>query len=285
MINTELIDKYFDGSMTAEEMEGFEQTLSTDPLLNNEFQFQKEIVDGIKLARKNELKSTLNAIDVSGIASSSTIWNAKTISAAAIITVGGVIAYMMIPNNNEIDNNNPQAIIENTAPVSIEISETESTPEVTEAPIIDKNVSKKETPNLNSSAKEEENINIEIIDDFGDYEDNEINHAIVPENFMNGKGSFDHATIEVITNSSKKKYSFHYQVKDNKLFLYGEFENIYEVLEFKNDTENDLFLYYGNKYYDINETENNIVPLTEMTVEETTELKQKIHNSNEAKSQ
>ncbi|MDH5365433.1 MAG: hypothetical protein OEW67_00480 [Cyclobacteriaceae bacterium] len=291
MINTELIDRYLGGEMTAEEMTGFEQTLSTDPLLNKEFLFQKEIVDGIKLARKRELKNTLNTIDITG-GTSSSIWNAKTVT-AAIVTVGGILTYMMFPINEQNTEGAIPKVIENTSTEyeSQKKSEVEIiniTPTVSDNTITNHIKADDESQEVFTKKEIKEDVeivNTDVMDDFGDFEEDKLNHADAPENFMNDKGAFEHSTIKVEINNNKKKYSFHYQLKDNTLFLYGNFTKIYEVLEFKNNSENDLFFYYNNKYYDINENQNSITLLEEMTLEETTDLKQKIYNGNEAKSQ
>ena len=47
MENTELIDKYLSGEMAEGEMMSFEQTISADPLLKKEFEFQESIVEGL----------------------------------------------------------------------------------------------------------------------------------------------------------------------------------------------------------------------------------------------
>lgn len=287
MINTELIDKYFDGGMTAEEMLGFEQTLSTDPLLNKEFLFQKEIIDGIKLARKNELKNTLNAIDITGGISSS-IWNAKTISAAIVITIGGVMTYMMLPVNDQKTKVITPIIIEEASTKKeskTEIDNIDITPTVSKSNITNHQQLKDEKDQTDFRDEEIKIENTDVMDDFGDFEEDKLNHAEAPENFMNDKGAFEHATIEVVISNNKKKYSFHYQLKNNTLFLYGDFTKVYEVLELKANTKNDLFFYYDDKFYDINENQISVTLLEEMTLEETTNLKQKIYNSNDAKSQ
>ena len=110
MENIELIDKYLSGRMSDGEMMEFEQTLSADPLLNKDFEFQQAIVEGVKTARVNELKASLNAIDVSGLTSTTSFWSVKTITAATIIIVGGVTSYFML--NKTSDNDNTSVAVE-----------------------------------------------------------------------------------------------------------------------------------------------------------------------------
>jgi hypothetical protein len=65
--------------------------------------------------------------------------------------------------------------------------------------------------------------------------------------------------IEAGINGNNGKYNFHYQFKDNKLFLYGVFEkNLYELMEFFSNNKRTLFLYYKENYYLLNEDDNKI---------------------------
>ena len=60
----DLIDAYLNGEMTDQEAIEFENQLQKDPLLENEFQWQHDIVNSIRDFRQAELKATLNAVDV-----------------------------------------------------------------------------------------------------------------------------------------------------------------------------------------------------------------------------
>jgi len=288
MDNLELIDKYLNGEMSGSELTLFEQSLNVDPLLKKEFEFQKDIVNGIKSARAKELKTKLDAVDVSGTINPSSILNLKTIGIAAAI-IGGIIIYASIENKTT-ENSASTPIEEN---IAIEEAVALDNDEGLDNKIITgRSYNKTDKIITNPTAitkknKEEDIIakNSDVSDDFGDFEDEEENHSLAPDNFMLDKGMFDQSSIEVEINNDKKKYSFHYQLKDGKLLLFGEFNEIYEVLEFKNNIKNDFIFYYNNKYYDIDENQSVITPLVEMTVEETTELKIKINGNNDAKSQ
>ena len=60
----DLIDAYLNGEMIDQEAIEFENQLQKDPLLENEFQWQHDIVNSIRDFRQAELKATLNAVDV-----------------------------------------------------------------------------------------------------------------------------------------------------------------------------------------------------------------------------
>lgn len=293
MENTELIDKYLSGGMSEGEIQQFEQTLSADPLLKKDFEFQQSIVDGIKTVRLNELKASLNTIDVSGLITTTTIWSVKTITAVAVISIGGIASYFFMNENattipptldvEEINNPQSESVVEEINTNEINELDVNSKPEQTEQP---KLTTEHKTPiSFNLKNEDDAARSSEVNDDFGDFEEDNINQSTAPVNYMISKGEFEHATIDVVISNTKKKYSFHYQIKDNTLFLYGTFENIYEVLEFKHGEKNDLYFFYNSLFYDIKESQVSIAPLEEMTVEETMELKQKINSGNAAKSQ
>ncbi|HTF18863.1 MAG TPA: hypothetical protein VK658_12365, partial [Chryseolinea sp.] len=97
------------------------------------------------------------------------------------------------------------------------------------------------------------------------FEPSEETKAIEPATASDsGKGAAGVVTtpsiaIEAGINGNNGKYNFHYQFKDNKLFLYGVFEkNLYELMEFFSNNKRTLFLYYKNNYYLLNEDDNKI---------------------------
>ena len=103
MSNIENIDSYLDGSMSQSDRTLFEQSLESDPGLKREFDFQKNLVDGIKEARRLELKTRLNSIDVSGLSSGSGL-SAGTITAGVVITAGLIIGgYYMFKDSSAED--------------------------------------------------------------------------------------------------------------------------------------------------------------------------------------
>jgi len=70
--------------------------------------------------------------------------------------------------------------------------------------------------------------------------------------------------IEIISN--KRKYPFHYQVIEGRLLLYGDFsEEPYELLEISINSEKELYLFFKDKYYEIEETASEATPLQPVT--------------------
>jgi hypothetical protein len=61
---------------------------------------------------------------------------------------------------------------------------------------------------------------------------------------------------------TNKKYNYHYQFKDGKLFLYGPFEKeLYEIMEFFNEEKRTLFLYHNENYYLLKDNSTSLKPL------------------------
>lgn len=66
MSNFELIDDYLSNRLNGSEKEAFEKQLENDPSLKSDLDFQKQIIEGIRTARANELKSMLSKVPVGG---------------------------------------------------------------------------------------------------------------------------------------------------------------------------------------------------------------------------
>jgi hypothetical protein len=70
----------------------------------------------------------------------------------------------------------------------------------------------------------------------------------------------------VVETANDKRYNFHYQFKNEKLYLYGAFErNLYEIMEFFSDNKRTMFLYYKDNYYLLNEENDRVKALTPIT--------------------
>ena len=63
MTNPELIDRYFEGSLTDEERKKFEELLEVDPDFKEEFLFQKDLKAVIEDNKRKELKTYLQEVE------------------------------------------------------------------------------------------------------------------------------------------------------------------------------------------------------------------------------
>ncbi len=86
--------------------------------------------------------------------------------------------------------------------------------------------------------------------------------AATPETKTSESSPLSKSSIVVETDNNNKKYNFHYQFKNGKLYLYGTFEkNLYEIMEFFSGNKRTVFLYYKDSYYLLNEENETIKPL------------------------
>ena len=98
--NIDLIDNYLTGKLSRKKELQFEQDLAAKPTMQQEVDFQKNVVEGIKNFRKAELKSRLNAIDLS-TAGSYSAWKKIGVTASTIL-ISGVIGLYITNNDNPI---------------------------------------------------------------------------------------------------------------------------------------------------------------------------------------
>jgi len=70
-------------------------------------------------------------------------------------------------------------------------------------------------------------------------------------------------SIETVADA---KYPFHYQMMDQKLYLYGDFKGIpYKIIALNQGRRRQLFLHYESSYYLLNQMQIEIVPLQRIT--------------------
>lgn len=257
MENTELIEKYATGKLEGPEKDAFEQRLKTDTSLQSDLVLQRQIIDVIKAARVNTLKTMLNQVPVGGIMSTG-------LSAAKIVT--GAVAAGVIVTSSILYFRSSQP--EPAAPTTEnELSSTEKTPkteiipqakEEKPAPVSEP---ARETKKSTASAKKHTAVHpkIDVVDPTSELTKDQSLHQ---EKLAVPQSVIVTSRIGVDINSSSSKYSFHYQFNQGKLILYGIFDSgLYEILEVNGDTHS-IFLYYKDNYYLLNEKQSAITPLT-----------------------
>ncbi|MBT1706134.1 hypothetical protein [Chryseosolibacter indicus] len=276
----ELLDDYLTNRLNAEDKVNFEQKLKSDPQLNSEYNLQQHLVKAIKAKRIAELKSLLNNTPIPP-ANPGTSAIAKfalgTFVAGAVAT--GVYLYqnnknsenqttVTAPDQTEEARDTANESVTETTPAT-ESTETEqsSNPVVENTPTVtpEKNKTKVNTKtDSNASTKNRK----PVLDIFDPSSENtgESNSADIRDESVIGGELKDGPSVAVEVDEANKKYPFHYQFKDGKLFLYGPFEkNLYEIMEFFAEEKRTLFLYYKDGYYLLKEEDNKIKPLTEIT--------------------
>ncbi|MBA4057618.1 MAG: hypothetical protein C0490_23085, partial [Marivirga sp.] len=114
---------------------------------------------------------------------------------------------------------------------------------------------KNSTPDApkNEAAKpvEEKPVEPSTLDVFDPSEESDASDKVTPDGEKSKSASAPSIIVETQTD---KRYNFHYQFKDSKLYLYGSFEkNLYEIMEFFSDNKRTMFLFYKDNYYLLNE--------------------------------
>lgn len=279
----ELIEAYLSQSLPEKERILFEQALTQDPALHQEFLFQKELQEGIQEYRRSELKGRLDQINPQ------TGWypwgQAGLLKIGAAITglalIGSVFyfwpadtEYPAFPNLANIDLIDQEAIADlQPAPAEVEIIEETMTIPVTPQPegkpAADKTITtaNEEPAPVKEDAAEEkvpvtEVIKPNIVADFDETDPNtELSEPGGSPASVESEKIGEINTVEVTT-MEDKKYDFHYQFYNNKLFLFGEFHKVpYEILELNHLSGKTHYLYYKGTYYMISENVQEVAPL------------------------
>jgi len=290
--NPENIEAYITNKMSAGEKAFFENELSKDPLLNNEIDLQKDIVESIKAHRKAQLKSRLNNIQIETATNYAGLKVAASILLAGLISFGGY-NYLKSDKDNQNAIVNSNSASENTTAANAsdktnaisnnEAIAIESNPSVTnntssndiKGTVIAKNQSGNTTTYTRTTRTvvstqttvESNNLPIfntpEVKDRYEDSDgiktENNINMPKGDVGNSNGEGSLDNLKVQVMKD---KNHNLFYQYYNNKLFLYGDFDSKpYELLELNTIKDKQLYLFFEDKYYGLKQNQIDITSL------------------------
>lgn len=280
MSNLDLVNAYFEGTLSESERQQFADQLSKDPELQHEFKLQQDIIAGIKNARKAELKALLDKVPVGG-AASGPMSLAKLTTAIIVAGAVGAGIYFYASKNTDITPEQAHPGIQMPEPVA-EASEVQSEtapdpasttePETETLPAIDPLEETEEVAPTEPVHVDRDNTVIEpeirkpeILNSFDSIENDQDSLEAPSTGLMEGVKSNELPAVEIEVDNTRKKYTFHYQLEDGKLYLYGAFDNgLYEILEFNTRDGKTLFLYYKERYYALQRNQSQIVPLEEV---------------------
>ena len=289
----ELVERYLEGGMSDLERLNFENQLINNPAIQEEFQFQKDVVEGIKEYRKAELKARLDNIQVP----SSGIYHLIGLKVAALVTITTMVgfgAYYTFFNDqsDKAEIQSPVAINQNhSADSEVEVPEMPTPIEeeslTTEEIVVekmdksDKKKSDKEKKSTSKNKEEKATVQEEkqtvkvmpspnivkpeslegLAEDNIDHKDDSFevsNNSFATIN----KGAEEKIDVETISDGKK---DFHYQFFNKKLFLYGDFDKMpYEILEYNTNKNTLYYLYYQGAFYELNSDQIKITPLKEI---------------------
>lgn len=269
MKNNELINAYFDGELSEIEKESFIKQLDSDPNLKNEFDFQSQVIEGIKSARKAELKARLDAVSIgtSGTSGSSS-W-LKIAAIGGIATIGALTYYSFNDSAQETIQVAPKQIEEPIDKLIVEEinenNEFDNQASNSSEPIITSDESKSVINSKNQVKVHKPDINKPDLVEPLEIETSE-DAELLPESGFAEEAPARLSNIAIEVDNSKKRYAFHYQIKDGKLYLFGDFDKgLYEILEFNSSEGKILYLYYKQAYYDLKESATDITALKEIS--------------------
>lgn len=294
----ELVSRYLEGEMSELERLNFENRLVNNPAIQEEFQLQKDVLEGIRDYRKAELKARLNKINIP----SPGITQYLGVKIAALVTITTMIgfgAYFIFVDNDK----SPETPVATEQPLVVEKDVTrkeapeigepiqDSAPQVSaeqkQGPVIKKapesEVSKPEPESIQQEEEKKEVTQVPVPkvmrpDFVEDIAEENVDHKgdsfEVNANSLANINRLSESKVEVETVFDKKK-DFHYKFYNRKLYLYGDFEqNPYEIIEYNANTVvadagNRLyFLYYEGKYYRLESGQMKVAPLVELTDDE-----------------
>lgn len=281
----ELVSRYLEGEMSDIEKLNFENQLVNNTDLQEEFQLQKDILEGIQDYRKAELKARLDNIAVP----SSGIYQYLGVKIAALVTLTTLIGFgayftfvaddqgpaseIAVVSDAQLESIQPEALPE--------IPEVKSEPEQPTTVISEQQPALKTQKNVKpEAARSEKEVarttepgsipspNIVKPDFVEGIAEEKIDHK--GDSFDLKNNSFANVNrlaennVEVETIFDKKK-DFHYKFYNKKLFLYGDFErNPYEIIEYISDNTKLYFLYYEGKFYELEDSQMKVTPLAEI---------------------
>ncbi|MEM9389614.1 MAG: hypothetical protein AAGA02_04025 [Bacteroidota bacterium] len=270
MDNLELIDAYLRDDMDSSQKSSFEKKLASDPNLKGQFEFQSKVVAGIKEARKLELKAMLDQVVVGGVQSISLGKIAVTLLVAGLAG-WGIYYFNSAPDEQQFlpiaqeSESAEDLIIDNEVITESATGNTEKElPVDQQADKASTNAQRTESENIAETEPvvSEPKINKpELISSFeGDGSD--ADSLLAPGSVAVNGETKELSSIDVSIDNTKKKFTFHYQFKNGRLFLYGDFSSdLYEILEFNTNGKKAIFLFYKGKFYDLDGKNERIVEL------------------------
>lgn len=278
---SDVIDDYLRGELSGNELASFESEMQADPSFKEVVQYEQFIKDGLSQVRKAEMKSRLNAIeitpdwfDVGAIGRNVLL---KTIGGTLAIVLIGTIAYYSVDTFTEKSDNTENVVYVKVidAPVSFEIPAIEvpeSTVEILQAkemaltakekPVtiekieISTVVTREEPEGTEENAKEfVPQVNVPNLNNIESEDAIEISETVIPELSTTDEIKGESAPLDVKT-VNRKSEKIKYKYFDGKLYLYGDFgSEPYEILEINRTDERKIYVYFDSDYYEVKVTD------------------------------
>ena len=255
MNNYDLVSAYFDGELNANEQTQLLNKLDTDLELKREFELHTDIVEGIKNARKAELKAMLDNVTIPSGTGAEGLSLGKAAIIGGVIVAAGVAYYMSAstPAHQTVNEQlAPKEIIEpvdqllpdpivasdqSEATKAVTTPSADNTTDNTDQPVVSAN----QQPVTPEISKPVTSMPTDLLADEEELD--------IPESSMSPTESTA-SSLEIEIDNGNKKHQFHYSFESGKLFLFGNFDReLYEILEFNTENGKTYYLYYQSAYY------------------------------------
>lgn len=275
LTNEQLVGNYLDNEMSEIQRLEFENQLLHNSELREEYNLQKELVDGIKEVRRLELKARLDNLPINTPLYQTIGF--KSVVVASITAGIGFGAYYFLDQKDdlplsEIDISQKQEINtqvesvpevpEAITPVTIEKDNAEQNSEVANQEKASEPVAKKEEVKEEPVMAQPNVIEPDVVEAFE--EEDFASEEIVVDNQINDLENVKEnveSTVEIATVKDKRN-KFHYKFFENKLYLLGNFNEMpYEIIELNTSSGKSFFLYYNNNFYELETDQSKPAPL------------------------
>jgi hypothetical protein len=275
MYYSEQIEAYLRSELSAEERQIFEEMIRRDPLLKNELDLQNDIVQSIQNYRKNQLKARLNQIQVDSAYSPTNGYKAAGIALAGLLIVGslGYLAYdRFLPEKQQSVSQlaSDKSVKTDMQPDSIYENKEEdktASPAVKDGRSVSKDfeVKKQEALTNKQTTLPQPNVKEPEISSNDESIEKKPENVTVPTGDLTPLPATKNAKgIQVSVINKDPKYQFHYSFSEGKLVLYGEFEQLYEILDFNSKEGKQVYLFYQENFFKLNENQAIAVPLVKV---------------------
>ncbi|MCV9388747.1 hypothetical protein [Reichenbachiella ulvae] len=277
----EQIEAYLSGEMQGADRLVFEGRVESDPLLKSEFEHQQQIVESLKAQRVAELKTRLNDIAIEtgvlGTLLQSSVFKPALYAVTGIaVTVGSYLYFSTESSTMEyhiqgLDFKNEYALSEganaNLNPeltfrhesksVKVDLPELEpelqdEVVETEEVVVASKSEIKFEVPTMDAGLQHDE------------FEGGPVVALESPDRIeeVPTVSKIDRVNIQTI---NSRRYNFHYRMEDNRLYLYGKFnESPYEIIEINTPGAKKLYFFYDGDFYALNKDASDVTPLSKI---------------------
>lgn len=274
----DLIEQYVVGTISDGDKTMLESKLASDASLRAEMKAQSEVIEGIKQFRKTQLKTRLNNVPVeTGLfqtVGQSTFVKVAASVGVAVVVLGGL--YYFSENSSE-----KVAAFESLSPItsveepmgSNEITIKELPAVATPSKPVEREVvagDNSKTPVTDEAEDVKPDFNTPAVVEFESEQDFEA-EKIDKDNRTTVTTPVDAAKpIDVeISPSSGKENKLQYQFYEEKLHLYGDFNNVpYEILEINNKDGKKTYLYHQGVFYQLSYPTKEVRDLLKITNEE-----------------